>query len=125
MKAQLLAVEKGGKYTGSRSQTHVQTLRVAPHPSGFEPKLHSRVESLSLECLDMSRAVDMNRESLDIPKFGREKLDMGRENLCFQTLKTQTLGSSMQFGSGSGCGATIADRARLLRPRRRQSNSSD
>ena len=42
-------------------------------------KLHSRAESLSLESLDMSRAVD--RESLDIPKFGRISLDMGRESL--------------------------------------------
>ena len=64
--------------------------------SGFRPKLHSRAESLSLEILDMSRAVgrkclnipkfgreslEMGRESLDIPKFGRESLDMGRESL--------------------------------------------
>ena len=47
--------------------------------SGFRPKLHSRAESLSLESLDMSRAV--GRESLDIPKFGRECLEMGRESL--------------------------------------------
>ena len=47
--------------------------------SGFRPKLHSRAESSSLESLDMSRAV--GRESLNIPKFGRESLDMGRENL--------------------------------------------
>ena len=64
--------------------------------SGFRPKLHSRAESLSLEILDISRAVgraclnipkigrlslEMGRESLDIPKFGRESLDMGRESL--------------------------------------------
>ena len=64
--------------------------------SGFRPKLHSRAESLSLESLDLSRAVsranldiskfgreslDNIRESLDIPKFGRESLDMGRESL--------------------------------------------
>ena len=48
--------------------------------SGFRPKLHSRAESLSLENLDMSCAVV--RKSLDIPKFGRESLDMGREILC-------------------------------------------
>ena len=47
--------------------------------SGFRPKLHSRAESLSLESLDMSRAV--GRESLDIPKLGGESLDMGRESL--------------------------------------------
>ena len=47
--------------------------------SGFRPKLHSRAESMSLESLDMSRAV--GRLSLDIPKFGRESLDMGRESL--------------------------------------------
>ena len=86
--------------------------------SGFRPKLHSRAESLSLECLEMSRAVgrvslylpklsreslvksrakgraasgfrpklhsrteSLNLESLDIPKFGRENLDMGRKSL--------------------------------------------
>ena len=46
--------------------------------SGFRPKLHSRAESLSLESLDMSR--DVGREGLDIPKFGRESLDMGRKS---------------------------------------------
>ena len=52
--------------------------------SGFRPKLHSRAESLSLESLNMSRAV--GRESLDIPKFGREILDKGRETLDYQNL---------------------------------------
>ena len=47
--------------------------------SGFRPKLHSCAESLSLESLALSRAV--GRESLDIPKFGRESLDIGRESL--------------------------------------------
>ena len=47
--------------------------------SGFRPKLNSRAESLSLESLDMSCAV--GQESLDIPKFGRESLDMGRKSL--------------------------------------------
>ena len=47
--------------------------------SGFRPTLPSRAESLSLESLDMSCAV--GRESLDIPKFGRESLDMDRESL--------------------------------------------
>ena len=65
--------------------------------SEFRPKLNSRVESLSLESLVMSRAVgresleipkigreslDMGRKSLDIPKFGRQSLDMSRESLC-------------------------------------------
>ena len=35
--------------------------------SRFRPKLHNRAESLSLESLDMIRAV--GRESLDIPKL--------------------------------------------------------
>ena len=109
--------------------------------SGFRPNLHSRAESLSLESLDMSRAV--GRESLDIPKFGRKSLDMGRKSLCpnknekkckflkcvyilmkilrfcynifihlkgqthVQTFQTQTLGATMQFGSKSGCAATL------------------
>ena len=47
--------------------------------SGFRPKLHSRAASLRPESLDMSRAVGC--ESLDIPKFVRESLDMGRESL--------------------------------------------
>ena len=38
--------------------------------SGLRPEVHSRAESLSLESLDMSRAV------------GRESLDMGRESPC-------------------------------------------
>ena len=48
--------------------------------SGFRSTLHSHTESLRLESLDISRAV--GRESLDIPKFGRESLEMGRESLC-------------------------------------------
>ena len=40
--------------------------------SGCRPKLQRRVESLSLESLDMCRAV--GRENLDIPKLGRESL---------------------------------------------------
>ena len=35
--------------------------------SGFRPELHSRAESLSLESLEMSRAV--GRENLDIPSL--------------------------------------------------------
>ena len=62
--------------SGSMSQTHVQTLRVAPHPD-FDTNCIA--ERLSLESLDKSRAV--GRESLDIPKFGREVLDMGRNIL--------------------------------------------
>ena len=59
-----------------------------PHPcpdfegraaSGFRPKLHSRAESLRLKSLDMSRPVC--RKSMDIPKFGRESLDMCRQSL--------------------------------------------
>ena len=57
--------------------------------SGFRPKLHSRTESLSLESLDMSRAV--GRESLNIPKFGRESLDMGGENLDIRKFGRQSL----------------------------------
>ena len=179
--------------------------------SRFRPKLHSRAESLSLESLNMSRAV--GRESLEYPKFGHQSLDMclsrpnfgmsrllrpisrlSRPNfgksrlsrptarlmsrlarlklsarLCnlglnpdaarplarlmsrlsrpyVQTLQTQTLGVTMQFGSKSvcgailgathvqnfqflcpdyqrdssfesGCGVTMADTARLSRPR--------
>ena len=45
--------------------------------SGFRPNLHSRAESLSLENLDMSRAV--GRENLNISKFGRESLDLNYE----------------------------------------------
>ena len=44
--------------------------------SGFRSKLHSRAASLSLECLDMSRAV--GRESLYIPKLGPHSLVMSR-----------------------------------------------
>ena len=43
--------------------------------SEFRPKLHSGAKSLSLESLDMNRA--MCRESLDIPKLGHEILIMG------------------------------------------------
>ena len=48
--------------------------------SGFRSKWHSQAESLSLESLDMSRAV--GRESLDMPKFGHKNLEMGRKSLC-------------------------------------------
>ena len=80
----------------------------------------------------MGRAV--GRESLDIPKFVRESLDMGRESLdtdfcdpfpdfCDQILacpdfrgprrdscpdfQTQTFSLTMQFESKSGCGSTL------------------
>ena len=42
-----------------------------------------------------------------------------------QTFQTQTLGATMQFGSESGCGATMAGMARLLRPRRRRRGFPD
>ena len=42
--------------------------------SGITPKLHIRAESLSLESLGMSRTVGC--DSLDIPKFGRESLNL-------------------------------------------------
>ena len=40
---------------------------------------HGRAECLSVERLDKIRAVD--RESLDLPKFERESLDIGCESL--------------------------------------------
>ena len=63
--------------------------------SGFRPKLHSRAESLTLESLDMSRAV--SRESLDIPKFGCESLEMGRESLDMGRVITHRPTSHMRF----------------------------
>ena len=57
--------------------------------SGFRSKLHSRAESLSLKSLDMSRAV--GRESLDIPNFGHESLDIGRESLNIQKFGRESL----------------------------------
>ena len=51
--------------------------------------MHSRAESLSLQSLDMSRAV--GRESLDIQKFGRKNLEMGREKLDIQKFGRQSL----------------------------------
>ena len=56
--------------------------------SGFRPKLQRRAESLSLESLDMSCAVD--HESLDIPKF-HESLDMVRKNLDIRKLGRKSL----------------------------------
>ena len=56
--------------------------------SGFRPKLHSRAEILSLERLDLSRAV-------------------GHGTIQVQTFQTQNLGATMQFGSKSGYGATL------------------
>ena len=44
---------------------------------------------MSLESLDMSHAV--GRESLDIPKFGRESMDMGRESLDIQKFGRESL----------------------------------
>ena len=66
--------------------------------SGFRPTLHRRAESLSLESLDMSRAV--GRESLDMPKFGRERLDMGRESLDIAKFGRESL-DLPKFGRGN------------------------
>ena len=47
------------------------------------------------ESLDIPKfgreSMDMGRESLDIQKFGRESLDMGRENMLFCFLKNLPL----------------------------------
>ena len=40
-------------------------------------------------------------------------------------VQTQIFGATMQFGSESGCGATMADKARLSRPRRRMPDFPD
>ena len=59
--------------------------------SGFRPKLHNRAESLSFERLDIRSGKSRHEsggKTLDIPKFGRESLDMGRKGLV-QTFATK------------------------------------
>ena len=79
--------------------------------SGFRPKLHSRAESLSLESLDMrsgkfGRESCMGRESLGIPKFGRESLDIGPN---FQP-------KSRLSRPNSGMSRFLRPMSRILRP---------
>ena len=79
--------------------------------SGFRPKLHSRAvgrESLNIPKFGRE-SLNMGRESLDIPKFGRESLDMGRESLCpdFRDPCPDLRDQTMQFSFKSGGGATL------------------
>ena len=70
--------------------------------SGFTSKLQIRAESLSLESLDISRAV--GRESVDMTKFGRESLSKNLDTLFPDFRDFMSMLSRLM--SESGCGST-------------------